>query len=87
MFGGETSGSDSSTIAAIRSKYSVDELETGRLIFKGNCGECHKLKMPGTRTIHQWERILPKMIRKSKLDDNKAHLVGAYVISNAKQTH
>lgn len=87
MFNGVSGASDSSTIAAIKSKYTSEDLDKGMLIFKSSCKQCHKLKMPETQTIHQWEKILPKMIKKAKLNDADAHLVGAYVFSNAKQTH
>ncbi len=69
----------------ITAQYTANELETGKTIFLANCAKCHKLKQPETRTPGQWNKILKRMIPKSKLNDSEGKLVRAYVIANSKE--
>lgn len=62
-----------------------EDMAKGQVLFGANCGKCHKLFAPESRTVQSWNRILPEMYRKSKFDEAKAKLVDAYVLTNAKK--
>lgn len=50
----------------------VDELNAGKSIFENNCDLCHHLKNPVRKNEKQWNRIVPKMVRrvnKKKMED------------------
>jgi len=66
-------------------KLTEAEMETGRMVMMNNCAKCHKLKMPETRTVDQWHKILNSMIPKAKLNAEDGKLVRAYIVANAKQ--
>lgn len=71
-------------VAEVKKNYSEDQMEEGKTIFVGNCGKCHDLKEPETRTVEKWERILPRMSKKANLDDAQSGKVRAYVLAHAK---
>lgn len=64
--------------------FSTAESEKGKVVYQDNCGRCHKLFTPESRTLKQWEHILPEMYEKGKIDHEKTHLIDAYVAANAK---
>lgn len=66
-------------------QFSEAQLEAGHVLFMNNCAKCHKLKQPETHNAAQWEKILNRMIPKSKLSDEDGKLVRAYVMAHAKQ--
>ncbi len=70
--------------AEIKGKYSASQIAEGKVIFEGSCGKCHKLRQPAEFKVSAWEGILPRMCKKAKLDAEKAALVRAWVITNAK---
>ncbi|MCB9252419.1 MAG: hypothetical protein H6605_08105 [Flavobacteriales bacterium] len=39
-------------------------LQEGKSIFVGNCGKCHGLKDPTSRTEEKWNKIVPIMVKK-----------------------
>lgn len=61
--------------------YSAVELERGREVFVGKCGECHTLQAPGGRTEQEWREILPRMARRARLDAGDARRVEAYLLA------
>lgn len=77
----EKSSTKTETVAK---NYSQADLDEGRKVFESSCGRCHALKQPETRTVSQWEKIMPNMARKAKLDDHQTAVVTAYVMKGAK---
>lgn len=67
-------------------QFSTAQLEAGHVLFMNNCAKCHKLKQPDTHNQKQWEKILNRMIPKSKLNEEDGKLVRDYVMANAKQS-
>ena len=61
------------------------DLAAGKMIFETSCGRCHKLFLPESRTVAAWERILPSMYHKARLDEKQSALVQAYIMPNAKK--
>lgn len=79
-----TTKSPEEIVAEVKKNYSDDQMEEGKTIFLGSCGKCHDLKEPETLTVDKWERILPRMSKKAKLEDEQAGKVRAYVLAHAK---
>jgi cytochrome c2 len=71
-------------VAEVNSKYSEEDIASGKNIFENKCNTCHKLKLPETRNVEKWEKVLPRMVNLAKLDDTQAGKVRAYVLSHAK---
>ncbi|MCB0698879.1 MAG: hypothetical protein KDC11_03485 [Chitinophagaceae bacterium] len=71
-------------VAEVKSKYSDEQMNEGKTIFQESCNKCHPLKEPETRTVDKWERVLPRMSERSKLDAEQAGKVRAYVLAHAK---
>ncbi len=64
--------------------YSAAELEEGKTIWQSSCDRCHKLYKPESYTKTQWEKILPRMVKRSKLDMEQGGKVRGYLMSLAK---
>ena len=47
------------------SGYSLTELNEGKTLYQQQCGNCHGLKKPSSRTEAQWNEIVPKMTKKA----------------------
>lgn len=62
------------------------DLEEGRIIYLTDCAKCHNPEPIAKYSHAQWANLMPKMIRESRLDDQRAHQVTAYVDSVLAQT-
>ncbi|MEI8049087.1 MAG: cytochrome C [Bacteroidota bacterium] len=58
---------------------SLAELQQGHDLFQNNCGKCHKLPKPDSRSNPDWEKVLAKMAPKAKLDKDQSNLVYKYI--------
>lgn len=83
--GAEVTKGEIPTVAQITSKFSADQLETGKSIWQSHCNSCHKLFEPGTRTPPHWNKTLKVMLTKANLNFVQGQLVRAYLIANSKQ--
>lgn len=59
--------------------------ELGKMIFTNRCGRCHDLPRPEQYTAQRWDGILSSMIPRSRLNDEQAVHITAYLKANAKQ--
>jgi mono/diheme cytochrome c family protein len=48
-------------------------------LYTNNCGKCHDLPVISEHSIERWNKVLPPMIKKSKLDEAQGANVTAYV--------
>lgn len=71
-------------IAEVKSNYTEAQMEEGRRVYQGSCGKCHKLFTPESRGVEKWEKVLPRMVKRSKLDDAAGGMVRAYLLAHAK---
>ena len=71
-----------STSSTTNPHLSPAQLADGQIIYTNNCGKCHKLFVPSSKSVETWERVLPSMIRKAKLTDEQGTLVRGYVMAN-----
>lgn len=72
------------TKSQVMASFTKDQLEQGHTLYTNNCGKCHGLKDPDSRTPVEWNNILKKMIPKAKLNYDDGKLVRAYLVANSK---
>ena len=59
-------------------------MQEGKALYQSSCKKCHSLFDPGSRTIHKWEKVLPRMNKRANLETADAGKVRAYLLTNAK---
>lgn len=64
-------------------RYQPADMEEGRRLWQERCVDCHKLYAPESRTVKKWDQILPRMMKRSKLTEEQAGKVRAYIITKA----
>lgn len=80
----KTTSTEASTSTTIASNYTAQELQEGKILMEANCARCHKLKAPENYTVESWNKILKRMIPKSKATDEENAKISAYILSLAK---
>ena len=58
-----------------------EELEIGKKIFIKRCSGCHLLHMPSQYSKEKWEKILPKMFVKAKVDTFQQRLIRNFIMN------
>ncbi len=71
-------------VAEARKMYTEAQMGEGKRVWESNCAKCHKLFTPESRDVDKWEAVLPRMVKRSKLTDEQAGMVRAYLITHAK---
>lgn len=71
-------------VADVKKNFTEQQMEEGKVVFNENCGKCHDIVKPEARTVAKWERVLPPMSKKAKLDEVQASKVRAYVLAHAQ---
>jgi len=66
------------------SNFTAQELEEGKVLMEAKCARCHKLKAPENYTAASWDKILKRMLPKSKTTDEENVKISAYILSLAK---
>jgi len=66
------------------SNFSNAQLEEGKALFEANCAKCHNLNDPESRDAKSWNKVLQRMLPKTKLAYEEGRLVQAYLISHSK---
>ena len=64
--------------------YTSAELEEGKMLWESKCDRCHKLYLPESHSKARWEAILPRMSKRSKLNEDEAGKVRGYIMAHAK---
>ena len=59
--------------------YPTAEIEQGHGLYDAKCQKCHKLKTIDNYTTEQWAEILPRMVKKAKMEDAETALVQEFV--------
>ena len=83
--GKATTAGSTATASTNAPHYSAEQVAQGQTIYTANCGKCHKLIDPASKSLDKWNAVLPPMIKKAKLSDDQGELVRAYVMSNIKK--
>lgn len=71
-------------VAEIKRNYTPAQMEEGKAIWSVSCGKCHKLHDGPDHDVAKWEKVLPRMISRSKLNEVDGGKVRAYLLANAK---
>jgi hypothetical protein len=59
----------------------LDELQHGKFLYERHCEQCHRLKKPASRNEDGWNKIMPKMALKAKIDVPTKDLILKYLIT------
>jgi hypothetical protein len=77
------------TVSAVNETSTISPIEFNELeaatLYTNNCGSCHALQAREKYTAKQWERIVPDMAKKAKLDANQEAMILKYVLASPKQ--
>ncbi len=76
--------SASDVVAEVKKNYTQAQMDEGKTIWQSHCNKCHKLHDGPDHTVAKWEKVLPVMTNKAKLNAEDAGKVRAYLIANAK---
>ena len=64
----------------------LEEVQKGFKIYKFNCSGCHYLHKPTDYTIEGWEKILPEMIGRAKINsENDQRLIKKYLFLKSRK--
>lgn len=72
------------TETSANSPVEYNEVQAANL-YTNRCGTCHALQAREKYTAKQWERIVPEMAKKAKLDANQEAMILKYVLTSPKQ--
>jgi cytochrome c5 len=61
--------------------YTLSDLNQGKSIYEAHCNKCHRYKVPESRNETKWDKVIPKMAKKAKLDSVQQSLVLKYVVT------
>jgi cytochrome c len=77
--------SDLSQIKQVNPDVDTSSVARGYTIFARSCHKCHGLKNPANYTIEKWDKVLPVMAKKAKLNEDETGLVKIYVAAFCKK--
>lgn len=63
---------------------SLETLKTGRELYINKCGGCHNLYFPQSRTKQEWQEVMNKMQKRSKIENQQKDLILKYLETNSK---
>jgi hypothetical protein len=59
----------------------IDQLKQGYDMFMDKCTSCHGIKNPQDYSEDDWNTIMPKMARKSKITQEQSDLIFHYILA------
>ncbi len=65
---------------AEKPSFPTTEIAEGSTLYQENCGKCHKLKTVTNYSAEEWQKIVPRMAKKAKIDASAESKVLAYVL-------
>lgn len=65
--------------------FPTTEIAEGSTLYQENCGKCHKLKTVTSYSAEEWQKIVPRMAKKAKIDASAESKVLAYVLWGTEQ--
>lgn len=68
------------TVEAVESPFPSSEIASGSQLYADNCGKCHKFKVMSDYSTEEWQKIVPNMCAKAKLDSTQENQVMQYVM-------
>jgi hypothetical protein len=77
------------TVSAVTETSAISPVEYNEAqvanLYTNRCGTCHALQAREKYTTKQWERIVPEMAKKAKLDATQEAMILKYVLTSPKQ--
>ena len=61
--------------------YTLSQLDQGKAIYESHCNKCHRYKVPQSRDETKWDKVIPEMAKKAKLNSSEEDLVLKYVVT------
>ena len=58
-----------------------NELHKGYDLYVTNCGSCHRLHQPAEHTEQEWNKLLPEMASRAKLNEKDRVLIYKYLMT------
>jgi len=74
-----------SRIQADQPGLTLSDLQTGRHLYAAHCASCHQLHLPSEKTPQAWEKIVPRMGEKGKIDQATCDSILAYLKAMGKK--
>lgn len=68
-----------------KSEFPTVDVAEGNKLYLENCGKCHKFKTIANYDEAQWNKIVPKMAAKAKLDLAQENKILQYVLWEIKK--
>ena len=62
----------------------TEQLAEGKNLYELNCVRCHKLYAPEKFTVARWNRIIPEMSQKAKIDADTEEKITKYLHTFSK---
>jgi mono/diheme cytochrome c family protein len=63
----------------------LQDLQKGRRLYAANCASCHRLHLPSEQTPLGWEKIVPRMGEKGKIDETTCDSILVYLYSMGRR--
>ena len=64
---------------------SLEKIQQGFRLYKFTCAGCHYLPKPNSYTINEWQKVLPEMLQRAKLESEKdEQLIKNYLFAKSK---
>ena len=73
-------------VETIKKNFTAAQMEEGRILWQDRCDNCHKLFKPESYTVNRFDKVLPRMTKRSKMTEEEAAKVRAYLLVNAKRS-
>lgn len=61
--------------------YTLIQLEEGKRLNDEHCGRCHRLHTPVSHAEAAWQKIVPRMAKKARLDEQSGELILKYLVT------
>jgi hypothetical protein len=71
--------------SAAGKKWDLAKLERGRDNYLNSCQKCHQIHMPGEFTEEAWAKILSKMKKKARIDEDTSDSIMLYLTALSKE--
>lgn len=81
--GATGTGAEEAAVAEVKKNYTEAQMDEGKVVWQASCIKCHKLYEPESHSVKSWEKILPRMFKRAKLDNKQAGTVRAYILAHA----
>jgi len=72
---------DTAKVSTQEKTVTLADLQSGYNLYVSNCGGCHKLHVPSSKSREKWDKVLPEMFSKIQISGEKQQLIRQYIYS------